>query len=114
MKEVDIHYLVELIGPTAYKWRDICGQCGLLPSELEAIGRELVNIANGHTQCLAAGLAKWCNISSGDGIHSKDPKLEVLVKALQSQVVDEGVLAEKVSQNCENLPSVKLSTRKGK
>ena len=106
MKEADIYYLVNLIGARAYKWKDICGQCGLLFSEVEAIGRELVNIKDGHSQCLAIGLGKWCNISSKDGIHCQDPTLDVLVKALQSQVVNEGALAQEILKNRNNLPSV--------
>lgn len=101
MKEVDVYYLVELIGATAYKWKEICGQCGLLPSEIEAIRREPVNITGGHAHCLAVGLAQWCNI------HRFDHKLSVLVKALRSRIVNEGVLAGKVLHNCSNLPSVK-------
>jgi hypothetical protein len=107
VKEVDVYYLVNLIGAHAYKWKIICGQCGLLPSEIEAIGRDPVNLASGHSQCLAAGLTKWCNIASTDGSHCLDPRLDVLVKALRSSVVNEGILAQTILQHCDNLPSMK-------
>ncbi len=106
VEEGDVYYLVNVIGGHAYKWKDILGQCGLLFSEIEAIGRDLVHIKDGPSHCLAVGLAKWCNISSKDGIHHLDPTLDVLIKALQSQVVNEGALALEILRNSNNLPSM--------
>lgn len=111
MKEVDVCYLVNLIGTHAHKWKQICVQCGLLLGEVEAIGKDLVNILDGDAWCLTVGLNKWCNISSTDGTHYLDPKLDVLVVALRSETVGEGVLADRILKNSGDLPSVKIGIR---
>ena len=107
IKEKDVQFLVCLIGDCAYKWKEICGQCGLLPGEIKTIARDPLNVAGGAIQCLTDGLAAWCNISPGDGKHSSYPTLNILVKAIRSQVVKEGVLANTIWERRNELPSLK-------
>ena len=107
VKEKDVHFLVRLIGNCAYKWKEICGQCGLLPDEIEAIARDPLNVlTGGNIQCLTAGLSRWCNISPMDGQHSSTPTLDILVKAIRSPVVNKGALADDVWARRHELPSL--------
>ena len=106
VKEKDVHFLVNLIGNCAYKWEEICGQCGLLPNEIKAIARDPLNVTGGHIRCLTAGLSRWCNISPTDGQHSYYPTLDILVKAIRSQAVNEGVLANEIWAKRQHLPSM--------
>ena len=107
IEERDVPFLVGLIGEKAFKWQDILGQCGLLHGEVQAIARDVTNIVRGDSHCLTAGLTQWCNISPTDGKHISYPTLEILVRAIRSTVVKEGVLAEKIWNNWHELPSVK-------
>ena len=49
----------------------------------------------------------WCNISPTDGQHDSYPTFDILIKAIRSQVVGEGVLAETILNRRHELPSVK-------
>ena len=44
IEERDVQFLVGLIGTKAYKWKEICGQCGLLPGEINAIAKDITNV----------------------------------------------------------------------
>lgn len=114
VEERDVQYLVGLIGPCSFKWKMICGQCGLLPDEIRQIESQPMSFLGGTVTYLTEGLTAWCKISPYDGIHDVHPMLSVLIKALRSQVVDEGKLANKIVKNWYNLPSVKNRRVKGK
>lgn len=114
VEERDVPYLVDLIGPCAWNWREICAQCGLLPDEVRLIGSLPWCYSGGPVTCLTEGLTAWCKVSPDDGIHSFHPRLSVLIKALRSKVVGEGKLANKIVKNWCNLPSVKARRLKGK
>lgn len=100
MKEGDVYFLVSLIGNLAYKWFQICRKCGLRENELDTIGVDTVNTKSGPTICLAMGLTKWCKTCS-------KPKVDILIKALRSIGGQCRAVAEKISKECNNLPSVK-------
>ncbi len=74
---------------------------------MDTIGANVVNVIGGPSQCMTAGLTKWCNISPTDGWHVSYPTLEILVRALRSEVVGEVVLAETIWNKRHELPSVK-------
>ena len=112
VQEQDTPFLVKLIGNSATKWKEILGQCGLLPGDVDFISKDPFCFLSGNylTACLTAGLRKWYTIRKNDEEgHAFDPMFSVLISALRSQVVNKRVLANTLIEKRSELPSAPTS-----
>ena len=106
MTEDDIPKIVGLVGNRATKWKPICGQCGVLPGDIDIIAKNPLHLISEYqVECFTAGLKKWCSIDA------KKAMFSVLIKALRSQVVGEGVLAHELIEKRFELPSATASIK---
>ena len=87
LREDDVGYLVEILASYSGKWREIGVQLGFTPNELDSLP-----FSPKPANSLTYMLNEWTQWAVG-GSHSKFATLEDLEKALQSRIVNLGVVA---------------------